>query len=249
LVVEDEPLPLAAARPEARSGFGLDQAIHGCGLCCISAKHLLPRSRPLWSDPSALRCTACCATRAGCRGGDLGRWTLRVSLRRATWRRWWPRSLVIWMARSRRREVLELTMLWQVLLPDRVLETGLGGDGRSDLSGVREGFFRAKAQCFDANGGNSCRYCYPLGGAIAATFTMLGLRVKILDRLGLNVGGGCIVTLLRASLWSSDFSQTCVDVFGGKSWFFLYSLVYFDLLCKRISSSPYIGSVVVWLYL
>jgi hypothetical protein len=114
---------------------------------------------------------------------------------------------------------------------------------------VREGFFRAKAQRFDANGGDTCGHRNPLGGAVAATFTALGLRVKTLDRLGLNVGGGCVVTLLRASLWSSDFSQTCVDVFGGKSWFFLYFLVYFDLLCKRISSSPCIGSAVVWLYL
>jgi hypothetical protein len=88
-----------------------------------------------------------------------------------------------------------------------------------------------------------------LGGIVAATFTALGLRVKTLDRLSLNVGGGCVVTLLRASLWSSDFSQTCVDVFDGKSWFFLYFLIYFDLLCKRISSSPCIGSAVVWLYL
>jgi hypothetical protein len=114
---------------------------------------------------------------------------------------------------------------------------------------VREGFFRAKAQRFNANGGDACGYRYPLGGAVAATFTTLGLRVKTLDRLGLNVGGGCVITLLRASLWSSYFSQTCVDVFGGKSWFFLYFLVYFDLLCKRISSSPCIGSAVVWLYL
>jgi hypothetical protein len=140
-------------------------------------------------------------------------------------------------------------VLRQVLLPDRVLETELGGDGWSDLSGVRESFSRAKAQRFDANDGDACGYRYPLGGAVAATFTMLGLWVKTLDHLGLNVGGGCVVTLLRASLWSSDFSQTCVDVFGGKSWFSCTFLFIFDLLCKRISSSSCIGSAVVWLYL
>jgi hypothetical protein len=145
--------------------------------------------------------------------------------------------LVIWMARSRWREVLELMVLRQVLLPNRVLETGLGGDGRSDLSGVREGFFRAKAQRFDANGGDACGYHYPLGGAVAATFTTLGLRVKTLDRLGLNVGGGCVVTLLRTSLWSSDFSQTCVDVFGGKSWFL------FILICCVRESPHHLVSV------
>jgi hypothetical protein len=151
------------------------------------------------------------------------------------------------MARSRQREVLELMVHWQVLLPDRILEAGLGDDGRSDLSSVREGL--AKAWHFDGNGGDACRYRNPLGGTVAATYTALGLQVKTLDLLGLNVGGGCVATLLRALFWSSDFSQTFVDVFSGKSWFFLYFLVYFDLLCKRISSSPCIGSAVVWLYL
>jgi hypothetical protein len=52
--------------------------------------------------------------------------------------------------------------------------------------------------------------------------------VKTLDRLGLNVDGGRVVTLLRASLWSSDFSQTYVIslvVSLGSSYTFLFILI------------------------
>jgi hypothetical protein len=70
-------------------------------------------------------------------------------------------------------------------------------------------------------------------GYVVATFAVLGLRVKTLGHHGLD-GGACVVTLLRASSWSSDFPRTHFVVFG-----------IFDLLCKRVvSSSPCICSTV-----
>jgi hypothetical protein len=49
-------------------------------------------------------------------------------------------------------------------------------------------FFRAKAQRFDANGGDACGCRNPLGGVVVGTFYTLGLRVKTLD-FGLDDGG------------------------------------------------------------
>lgn len=36
----------------------------------------------------------------GCRGGDPGRWSAWLALRRAPWRRWWRCLLVVWAARG-----------------------------------------------------------------------------------------------------------------------------------------------------
>jgi hypothetical protein len=41
--------------------------------------------------------------------------------------------------------------------------------------------FRAKAQRFDANGGNACGCRNSFEGAVAVTLALLGFRVKILD--------------------------------------------------------------------
>jgi hypothetical protein len=48
--------------------------------------------------------------------------------------------------------------------------------------------------------------------------------------------GGVIVELF--------FSRPRSIVVGGKFWFFFAFLFIFNLLCKRVSSSPYIGSSV-----
>ena len=53
------------------------------------------------------------------------------------------------------------------------------GDGLKHRVGRR--FFRAKAQRFGANGGDARGCRNPLGGAVVATFAVLGLRVKTLD--------------------------------------------------------------------
>jgi hypothetical protein len=45
---------------------------------------------------------------------------------------------------SRSREFLELTVLRQGLLPDRVLRAGFEDSGRSKISGVYEGFYGQK---------------------------------------------------------------------------------------------------------
>jgi hypothetical protein len=56
---------------------------------------------------------------------------------------------------------------------------------------------------------------------------MLWLRVKTLDFCGLDDGGAeCIVTLLGALLWSSDFTWSCFIVFGDKFWFSVFSFAY-----------------------
>jgi hypothetical protein len=47
--------------------------------------------------------------------------------------------------------------------------------------GAARRIFRAKAQCFGTNGCGACGYRYPLGGAGAATFSAIELRVKTLD--------------------------------------------------------------------
>jgi hypothetical protein len=90
---------------------------------------------------------------------------------------------------------------------------------------------------FDVNDGDACGYRYPFGGAVAATFITLGLRVKTLDRLGLNVGGKCVVTLLRASLWSSDFSLSSVASLGSSCTFL------FILICCVRGSPHHLVSV------
>jgi hypothetical protein len=112
---------------------------------------------------------------------------------------------------------LELTVLWQHRLPDRVLEAWLGGNGRSDLPGMVRRFFRVKAQRSGANGGDACRYRNPLGGIVVGTFSMSGLRVKPLTFL-VSMAAACyVVTLLGASSWSFGTSRSRSGVTGGKS--------------------------------
>jgi hypothetical protein len=59
-------------------------------------------------------------------------------------------------------------VLRQVLLPDRVLEAGLGGDGRSDLSGVREGF-----------SGRKLSVSTPTAAMPVGTVTLLGAPLRL----------------------------------------------------------------------
>jgi hypothetical protein len=47
----------------------------------------------------------------GCRGGGPRRWTARTALRRATWRRQWSLSSVMWMTWSGRWGILVLAVL------------------------------------------------------------------------------------------------------------------------------------------
>jgi hypothetical protein len=67
---------------------------------------------------------------------------------------------------------LELMVLRQRQLPDRVLEALLSDNGRSEIPGVVRKFFRVKAQRSGANGGDACGYRNPLGGIIVGTFSM-----------------------------------------------------------------------------
>jgi hypothetical protein len=69
------------------------------------------------------------------------------------------------------------------------------------------------------------------------------------DLCGLDNGDAMRRYPLGASSWSFGSPRSCSSVFGGKSWFLLYILFIFDLLYKSFSSSPYIGSVVVDLFI
>jgi hypothetical protein len=101
--------------------------------------------------------------------------------------------------------------------------------------------FWAKAQRFDANGADACGCRNSLEGVVAVTLVLLGLRIKILDlrsrqrrRVRRCPLGGVVVELrsLLVSLRSLRWQVL----------HFLYFLFMFDLLCKRFSSSPCIGS-------
>jgi hypothetical protein len=59
----------------------------------------------------------------------------------------------------------------------------------------------------------------------------------------------CVVTLLRALLWSPDPTRSHFVAFSGKFGFPYFLCFIFDLLCKRFSLSPYIGSAVVALFI
>jgi hypothetical protein len=81
------------------------------------------------------------------------------------------------------------------------------------------------------------------------TFSALRLRVKTLDVEVSVPTTRCIVILLGLLSWSSDFVRFHFAVFGGKFWFSCTFLFIFDPLCKRISSSPCIGLVIVALFI
>jgi hypothetical protein len=72
---------------------------------------------------------------------------------------------------------------------------------------VVRGFFRAKAQRFSADGGDACGCRIPLGGVVVVILPALRLRVKTLDLMVSMTAALCVVTLLRASSWSPDFTR------------------------------------------
>ena len=105
------------------------------------------------------------------------------------------------MVRSTRRGILGLVALRQSQLPYRVLEAGLGVVDGPFYRRLCEGFSRAKARRFDANGGQP-----------AGMVTLLGRCCGYLcrarapgensDRVGLDDGDERVVTFLGASSWS-----------------------------------------------
>jgi hypothetical protein len=119
--------------------------------------------------------------------------------------------------------------------------------GGSSL-GVLRWFFWAKAQRFGVNGGDACGCRNPLEGVVVVTISTLKLRVKTLDRCGLDGGGvlrryalGCVVV----ELWFHSVSVRCLRSSLG---FSCLSFFYLDLLCKGISH--HLVSVrPLWLYL
>jgi hypothetical protein len=111
----------------------------------------------------------------------------------------------------------------------------------AEFSVVVRGFFRAKAQRFSADGGDACGCRIPLGGVVVVILPALRLRVKTLDLMvSMTV---CVVILLGASSWSPDSTRFCFFVFVVLV-FPCYLFFIFDLLCKRFSSPPCIGSAV-----
>jgi hypothetical protein len=91
-------------------------------------------------------------------------------------------------------------------------------------------FFPAKAQRFDANGGDACGCRNPLEGVVVVTFFVLGIRVKILD-FGLNDGG----VMRRYLLGGVVVEPRVISVLGvfGSIRFSVVFLFIFDLLCKK----------------
>lgn len=108
------------------------------------------------------------------------------------------------VVRTWRRGILELPVLRQWRLLVGVLEAWLGGSGWSEVPGCIAKVFPAKAQHFDASGGDACDCRNPLGGTVVVTSPVSGLQVKTLDHLDLDDGGvmrrhplGCVVVELR----------------------------------------------------
>jgi hypothetical protein len=64
---------------------------------------------------------------------------------------------------------------------DRVSEAYLEDSEHGWKTGSNLKVFRMKAQCFSTSGGDDCVYHYLLGNAAAATFSVIGLWMKILD--------------------------------------------------------------------
>jgi hypothetical protein len=89
----------------------------------------------------------------------------------------------------------------------------------------------------------------PLGGIVVVILSALWLRVKTLDLVVSTAAALCVVTLLGRSPWSPDSMVS----FQCLRWQFLVFRVFLffilDLLCKRFSSPPCIGSAVVALFI
>jgi hypothetical protein len=123
------------------------------------------------------------------------------------------------------------------------------GQQAARASGAVRGFFWVKAQRLIANDGDACGCRYPLGGVIVVILSMLWLWVKTLDLVVSTAASLCVVTLLGASSWSLDSTI----LFHCLRWqvlvFRVFLFFIFDLLCKRFSSPPCIGSAVMALFI
>jgi hypothetical protein len=122
---------------------------------------------------------------------------------------------------------------------NRILEDLLGDRGRSKISGVCEGFFGRNLSV------STTTAVMPTG-----IVTLLGCNCGIFSLLVLPVSAvdmRCVVTLLGGVVVDLRFpsaSYRCLWCFGSPC----ALLFIFDLLCKRVSSSPYITlSVLVYL--
>jgi hypothetical protein len=84
-----------------------------------------------------------------------------------------------------------------------------------------------------------------LEGVIVVILSALRLRVKTLDLVISTVAALYVVTLLGASLWSPDSTVSFQCLRWQVLVFCVFLFFIFDLLCKRFSSPPCIGSAVV----
>jgi hypothetical protein len=116
------------------------------------------------------------------------------------------------------------------------------------FSGAVCGCFRAKVQRLGANHGDACGCRNPLGGVVVGIRPVLWLRVKTLDLTVSTMAADCVVTLLGASLWSPDSTRS-VPMSSLVLVFLVLFCLSFDLLCKRFSSPPCIGSAVAALFI
>jgi hypothetical protein len=81
------------------------------------------------------------------------------------------------------------------------------------------------------------------GGVVVDTFFTIELRVKTLT-ISLIDGGAKRCYPLGGVFVELFSSRPRSVIAGGKFWFFFAFLFIFNLLCKRVSSSPCIGSAV-----
>jgi hypothetical protein len=123
------------------------------------------------------------------------------------------------------------------------------GQRTAEFSEAVRGFFRAKAQCFNTNGGDACGCRNPLGGFVVVILPVLWLWVKTLDLTISTAATVYVVTLLGHCHGAQSplgiVSMSLVASFGPLCFLFFI----FDLLCKRFSSSPCISSAVVALFI
>jgi hypothetical protein len=108
--------------------------------------------------------------------------------------------------------------------------------------------------CFVSIYSNNCAFEFSklqLLNYYVVIFSELRFRMKTLDREVLTTATRCVITLLGASSWSSDFVRSCVDVdMSLVASFGFHILFYLFLLCF-VRGSPYhlISIRLLWLYL